>query len=52
MSANALAKLNRAISDLELSLAAARASGKTNNLPVKSEIEACIQRLDEIRHGL
>ncbi|MCD7061285.1 hypothetical protein [Pelagibacterium xiamenense] len=53
MSAPALARLQKAITELEASpLAHNPAAHPTDIIRLKSEIEACIQRLDELRQKL
>ncbi|GGA35221.1 hypothetical protein [Pelagibacterium lentulum] len=51
MSATALAKLNRAIEDLERAVAGTRRN-HAEALALKSELEAQIQRIDELRQKL
>lgn len=51
MSASALAKLARAIDELERSIAVNRYEG-ASRLALKSELEAQIQRIDELRQSL
>lgn len=51
MSAAALAKLTRAVEELERALAGNR-YGHIERLALKSELEAQIQRIDELRQRL
>ena len=51
MSAPALAKLARAIDELERSIAVNRYEG-ANKMALKSELEGHIQRIDELRQRL
>jgi hypothetical protein len=52
MSVSALAKLNRAIDDLQTSLAVAAKLPQAERLALKSELETMIQRIDELRQRL
>lgn len=52
MSVAALAKLKRAIGELQVSLVGAPKLPEAQRLALKSELEAMIQRIDEIRQRL
>lgn len=51
MSAPALAKLTRAVEELERTVAVNRYTD-AQKIALKSELEAHIQRIDELRQGL
>jgi hypothetical protein len=52
MSVAALAKLKRAISELQISLAGAARLPQPERLALKSELETMIQCIDELRQRL
>ncbi|WP_196260662.1 hypothetical protein [Pelagibacterium limicola] len=52
MSVAALAKLKRAIDELQLALTGAARLPPTERLALKSELENMIQRIDELRQRL
>lgn len=52
MSVAALAKLKRAIAELQISLAGAPRLPQAERLALKSELETLIQRIDEMRQRL
>lgn len=53
MSTSALARLKRAITELDATVSAPGTPARpADTVRIKSEIEACIQKLDELRQKL